>query len=241
MIPEEFEFPTSEEWKQIYDRSPLGSVFSVLSNPGSLERIHHSLEDFAKAQEVEDWLYQIHHRMTDVATSYVLTMFYYGKGIPDKRWYISPGKDGASIQYYPDFADVHFRLKAWFDFYSDVLYYKLFSAWDLLGHVLNARYELGVDKVYFGTAVRELQSKDKAMYVFLKITQDSPAYKRASRIRNDITHNYLPYTSGMSLCKSKAGSRTTIGLREYIPSDEVVANIHEVIDLFATTLQHILA
>ena len=77
--------------------------------------------------------------MTDVATSYVLTMFYYGKGIPDKRWYISPGRNGASIQYYPDFADVHFQIKAWFDFYSDVLYYKLFSAWDLMGHVLNVQ------------------------------------------------------------------------------------------------------
>ena len=44
MNAEEFEFPTHEEQKRIYDHSPLSSVFSLLSNRGSSKRVHHSWE-----------------------------------------------------------------------------------------------------------------------------------------------------------------------------------------------------
>jgi hypothetical protein len=235
-----FEFPKPEDWKRIYGKSPFGQIYSLLHGTTPENRVHNALSDFARAMTLDECLLQIEHRVADVSTSYVLMMFYYEKGIPDKRWYISPGRDGASVQYYPDFEDVHFEIKAWFDFYSDTLYYKLFSAWDLVGHELNAKYDLRIDRVDFGLAISGLKAKDAPLYTSLKTIQDSPIYKRANKIRNDITHNYLPYTTGIAFCTDKSGFRTTIGLREYVTSEEIVANIHATIDLFATTLKYIL-
>jgi hypothetical protein len=236
-----FEFPTPEDWKRIYGKSPFGQIYSLLHGTTPENRVHNALDDFTKAMTLDECLHQIERRMADVATSYVLMVFYYEKGIPDKRWYISPGRNGASVQYYPDFEDVHFQIKAWFDFYSDTLYYKLFSAWDLVGHELNVKYNLGIKRVDFGLAIRGLKTKDMGLYPSLKTIQDSPTYKKANKIRNDITHNYLPYTTGIAFCTDKSGSRTTIGLREYVTSEEIVANIHGAIELFTTTLERVLA
>lgn len=235
------EFPTARDWKRIHGKSPITRIYSLLHDTITMDRVHDALSDFTKAMTLDECLYQIQHRVSDVATSYVLMLFYYEKGIPDKRWYASPGEDGASIQYYPDFEDIHFQIKAWFDCYSDTLYYKLFSAWDLLGHMLNTEYDLAIRKVDFGKAVRELEAKDTSLYTFLKTIQGSPAYKKANDIRNDITHNYLPYTTGIAFCSDKSGLRTTIGLREYVTSEEIVANIHAVIVLFTTALECVLA
>jgi hypothetical protein len=236
-----FEFPTPEEWKRIYGTSPFRQVCSLLHATTPESQVCNTLGDFTKAMTLDEYLHQIEHRMADVATSYVLMVFYYEKGIPDKRWFISPGRGGASVEYYPDFEEIHFRIKAWFDFYADTLYYKLFSAWDLVGHELNVKYDLGIRKVYFERAIAELQAKDIGLYMSLKAIQDSPIYRKANKIRNDITHNYLPYAAGTAFCTDKSGSRTTIGLREYVPFEEIVTNIQGAIGLFIATLEYVLA
>lgn len=229
-----FEFPTKEDWKRIYNASAFKKIFSVLDSFGAKE---HTPDDFAKTIELNGWLYEIRQRISDTARSYCFMMFYYEKGIPDKRWYISPGTEGESVQYYPDFKEAHFHIKAWFDFFSDTLYYKLFSAWDLIGHVLNTNYELmlKIDKVYFGTAIAKLREKDTNLYDCLKNLTDSQTYKDARRIRSDITHNYLPSTAHMVVHRDN--HVTTIGFKKYVPSEEIVANVREALELFTETLQ----
>ncbi len=164
-------------------------------------------------------------------------MFYYEKGIPDKRWYSSPGMNGASVQYYPDFEEVHFHIKMWFDFFSDTLYYKLFSAWDLIGRVLNVKYGLDIKEknVYFSTAFEKLGDKDNNLCCCLKRVKDSLVYKRAHDIRSDITHNYLPNTAHMVV--RRCSQSITIDLKEYISSEEIVTNVQGALELFAETLQ----
>jgi len=229
-----FEFPTREDWRRIHNASAFKKIFSVLD---SLEEREYLTDDFTKDLELKGWFYEIRQRIEDTAISYCFMMFYYEKGIPDKRWYISPGTNGESIQYYPDFEEVHFRIKMWFDFFSDTLYYKLFSAWDLVGHVMNVKYSLKIPKkdVYFGTAVKALRCKGKNVHDCLKNVKDKQAYEKARRIRIDITHNYLPHTAHMVV---HSGSKsTTIDLKQYIPSEEIVTNVREALELFAETLQ----
>lgn len=108
--------------------------------------------------ELQIYLHEVRQRLGGVARSYILMMYYYGKGIPDKRPYVSPSKDGHSVQYYPDFTErQHFHIKGWFDFYSDTFYYKLFSAWALIGHMINVAYGLGIKKADFSKAVEALK------------------------------------------------------------------------------------
>lgn len=227
-----FEFPTKEDWKRIYNASAFEKIFSVLDSFGAKE---HTTDDFAKTIELSGWLYEIRQRISDTARSYCFMMFYYEKGIPDKRWYISPGTKGESVQYYPDFKEAHFHIKAWFDFFSDTLYYKLFSAWDLIGHALNVNYELKIDKVYFDKAIEKLRDKDTNLHACLKNVKDSRAYQKAHGIRINITHNYLPNTAHMVVHRDS--HVTTIGLKKYVTSEEIVTNVRETLELFTATLQ----
>ena len=229
-----FEFPTREDWKRIHSASAFKKIYPILD---SLESSEHLTGDFARDLELKGWLYELRQRIEDTAISYYFMMFYYKKGIPDKRWSISPGINGASVQYYPDFEEVHYSIKVWFDYFSDTLYYKLFSAWDVVGHVLNMKYGLNIKKkgVYFSTAYKKLGDKDKNLHDCLKNIIDSPVYERANEIRNDITHNYIPH--GAHMVVHRSNKSTTIGPKQYRPSEEIVTNVQEALDLFATTLR----
>ena len=55
-----------------------------------------------------------------------MLMFYHRKGIPDDPWFISPGKEGQSVQYLPNFEEKHFWYKSQFDYYADYSTTKLF-------------------------------------------------------------------------------------------------------------------
>ncbi|MGD0879869.1 MAG: Cthe_2314 family HEPN domain-containing protein [Anaerolineales bacterium] len=160
--------------------------------------------------------------------------------IPDKRWFISPGRKGESIEYYPDFQKVHYSIKNWFDFFTDTFYHKLFSAWDLVGHFLNVKYDLSLKEVYFSTAIDGLSEKNSNLYSSLLEVKDSSAYKKAKNIRNNIIHNSPPNIPGTAVYRSNHsgifGRRfATIGLKEYIPSGEIFINIREVLELFEAT------
>ena len=226
-----FGFPSHEDWKRIYNDSPFDRLFSLLDSFQNKGHASQGIDGFTKAIELHGLIYEVQQRLSDVRRSYILMMFYYKQGIPDQRWYISPGRNGESVQYYPDFEERHFHIKGWFDYYSDTLYYKLFSAWDVVGHILNVKYDLKVDMVYFGKAVEALKSKHPSLHANFAGVRESPVFKKASTIRNDITHNYLPNTAGMAVYRGSKS--TTVGLKKYVPSDEIIANVQEILELFA--------
>ena len=233
------EWPSLYDWERIYEASAFDTIFSPLE---SLQPARNETGDdfraFTRKSELDGLLFEVHQRLVDSARSYVLMMFYYGKGIPDARWRISPGRKGQSIEFFPDFEERHFAIKAWFDFFSDTLYYKLFSAWDVLGHVLNVKYDLRAERVDFGQAVKALKSKEPGLHAKLAEVRESAAFQKANKLRNDITHNYLPNTTGFTVRRS--GTSISVGSKAYVPSGEIVANIQETLPLFAATLQYVL-
>lgn len=238
-----FEFPTKEDWKRIYNASAFNKIYSMLDG---LEDKEHTTLCFTQNIELSGWLYELRQGIGDIAISYCFMMFYYEKGIPDGRPYISPGTNGESIQYCPDSEPIHFHIKAWFDFFSDTLYYKLFSAWDVIGHILNLKYDLkiDIDKVYFGTAIGKLRKKDINLHACLNNVLCSSAYKTAHKNRVNITHNYLPSTAHMIARRDNnpelKGNVTHIDIKEYVKSEEIVTNVQEALELFAATLRYVL-
>jgi len=244
MSADALEFPTKADWKRIYNSSPFQGLFSLLAQfENSDFGKDKKTQDFFAGMELQRYLYEVRQRLEDVVRSYILMMHYYGKGIPDKRSDVSPSKDGHTFQYYPDFTERHFHIKGWFDFYSDTFYYKLFSAWDLVGHMINVAYRLGIKKkdVYFSRAVKALENKgNEPLHKCLKELQESEGFKRAKDIRQDITHNYLPNVAGIKVYRSD--DLKSLSLKaSYITSEEVVANAHEALDLFAKTIEILLA
>jgi hypothetical protein len=177
-----FEFPAREDWRRIYSTSSFQKLFVLLDRFEVTENTVDGWGGLTKRIELRGYLYEMQHRLAAAARSYVLMMFYYEKGIPDQQWYISPGKDGEPIQYFPDFEEVDFHIKGWFNYYSDILYYKLFSAWDLVGHILNVKYDLKIKRADFDRAVKALGGKDKSLHTSLEGLRNSPAYRKAKKM-----------------------------------------------------------
>lgn len=82
------------------------------------------------------------NKVGNLHITYALCMHYYDRGIPDDPWYISPGKEGQSIQYFPEFKEEHYMRLFWFGYYADVFYLRLATIWDSLIEIINHYYGL---------------------------------------------------------------------------------------------------
>ena len=165
--------------------------------------------------------------------------YYFNKRIPDDEWRRSPGENGESIQFFPNFKEEHFYWKDQFDYYSDIFYYKLFSVWDTIGHMLNVIFEINVslNNVHFKTVLKKLEFYNKILYEKLEKIKTDPVFEKASEIRNDITHNYLPNSVGLIVKKTK--KNITVGVKNYFTTKEIKENIESVIILLKKTIEYI--
>ena len=233
-----FEFPTKEEWRKLEESYPFEKLevsedqFQYTAYPqGSIER-------FSALPEILTWTVHLQNRLIQTRWSYVLLMFHFNKGIPDDEWFISPGKKGQSIEYYPYFEKKDHLVKAQFDYYADIFYYKLFSAWDTLGHLLNVTYELGIERASFYKAVEKLKTVKPALYTKLKDIMDSPDFEKMREFRHNITHNHLPGHIGSSV-RRVSKNHVTFGGGSYTPSAQIKDNVIISLDLFSQTLEAI--
>ena len=230
-----FEFPTADEWRRLQDSYPFDKLevsedhFRYSAHPqGSIKR-------FYPVSEIQTWTLHLQNRLIQTRWSYIFLMFHFTKGIPDDEWFISPGKNGESIQYYPHFEQRDHFTKAQFDYYADIFYYKLFSALDTVGHVLNVLYELEIDKPTFNEAVKKLKAVKPELHTKLKSIVDSDDFVKMREFRHNITHNHLPGHIGSSVRKVSS-NHFTFGGGSYTPSGLVQANVIKSLDLFATIL-----
>lgn len=161
--------------------------------------------------------------------------YYFNKGIPDEEWLISPGRKGQSVEYYPHFQERDHEVKGLFDYYADVFYYKLFSAWDNLGHLLNAQYELKLQKPSFASALDRLKNKNVDLYTKLKAIQDSPDFAEMRDFRHSVTHNELLGHIGRMIGRPSQGA-FTLGTGGYTQSAKIRDNAVKSLDLFADTV-----
>src|SRR5437588_12145081 len=98
-----FEFPTKEEWRELEGSYPFEKLevsedhFEYTAYPQD------SIERFSAVPEIITWTVHLQNRLIQTRWSYVLLMFHFSKGIPDDEWFISPSKEGQSIEYYTHF------------------------------------------------------------------------------------------------------------------------------------------
>ena len=66
--------------------------------------------------------------------------------------------------------------------------------------MIKVAYGLSVKRVYFSTAVEALNNKrNETLYKRLKELQNPTGFVKAKKIRDDITHNYLPNAPGIRI------------------------------------------
>jgi len=230
------ECPSEQDWDDIFGNSLFPDILKLVDNVKRSGKTYRDGFEFMRGIETREYYFQLRHRIADTAISYVFVVYFYNKGIPDKRWSISPGRGGSSVTYFPDFEDLHYEIKKWFDYYSDVFYYKLFSAIDIVGHILNNKQNLKIkkSKVSFSKSLKKLQGINDELLTTLNTIKQNQDFKTANNIRNDITHNYLPSSVGFSVTiDEKQGS---VGERAYITSSEIINNIKSILQLFKQIL-----
>jgi Cthe_2314-like HEPN len=230
------DFPSQNDWRKLASTWPFEKLQVSMDD---FETKGRGLEDFTKNNQLRTWAIHLHNRIYDVFRSYVMLRFYFEKGIPDEEWYISPGRKGESIRYFPHFEPVHFRIKEQFDYYADAFYYKLFTAFDTLGHLLNTRFDLGLSQksTTFSEAIKRLRGRNRALFTTLCTIKHDVDFKKARQLRHEVTHNYLPHSIGPTVTKSAAGNVTHFGVGSYTPSKEIEENVLKMLDLLRRAVE----
>lgn len=233
-----FDYPSKEQWNCLAATFPVERVqvrvgdFQIDYDPITAG----PREVFVRIETI-NWERHLQSRISDVWKSYVMLLFYYDMGIPDDEWSI-PGEQGG-IKYFPHFEKRHHEIKAQFDFYTDVFYYKIFSAWDTVGHLLFLMFSLTLEaskKPSFGLAIKRLAENQLALHRSLKKITSNTEFIKARKFRNDITHNFQPNSLGSNV-RMPDENIMTFGGANYTPSMIFKENVGQTLNLFAETLE----
>ncbi|AGK54500.1 Cthe_2314 family HEPN domain-containing protein [Bacillus sp. 1NLA3E] len=233
------QYPTPEDW-DILSKKKKESLDKI--NLTNDKRTHNGL-DFLGI-ELSYWLKEFNNRVFDLVNNYVLLMFYFNKGIPDDEWYISPGKNGQSIEYFPHFEEKHYIYQYWFGFYMESYYTRFSGIFDAIYHLINVKYKFEIpEKLGFRKEVlQKLKNKDDCLYNFLNDIPNNNIYKEVSDLRNNIAHNFRSnqVDSGYNKKKNPDGSVIiTMTVGNYTTTSEFVRNIEESIDFLADVIDEV--
>jgi hypothetical protein len=216
-------FPTNEDMKKYYANFPF-SCFEIQYSDFAVKQLDdiEGLKQIAILRELSAWKIALKNKWNDVAKSFALMMFYYDKGIPDEPYYVSPGRKGQSIEYFPYFDAEHFAIKDGFDFYADIYYFKVFSAIDGIWQILNVYFNLGlmVDKVSFKNVCSKLEKIDAQTAASLKKIFKDERYQKGKDLRNNITHRLPVGSQGTGI--RRKGNATIFYVFEYAGSKQTV-------------------
>ncbi|WP_026673623.1 Cthe_2314 family HEPN domain-containing protein [Alkalihalobacterium bogoriense] len=190
-IDNTFELLTQEEWDK-YLNLDLFENIKIDPNTFSVEGDHISQLMFSEG--LLNYIRQHNNKVGTLKVSYALCRHYFDKGIPDDPWYISPGKNGESIQYMPEFEPKDWLIRFWFSYFAEATYYKLFSIWDSVVGFINEYYQMGhvEDMRFRNNVMKSLKSQREDIGDFMFNILQEQIYKDANMYRTKIVHGATP-------------------------------------------------
>lgn len=186
-MADSFETLTREEW----DKYLEVTFFDDLLIDDKKFALAESPLKVLSSPRLHEIIRQHNDRVYDVKITYCLCRHYFDKGIPDKPWYKSPGDNGESIQYFPEFKEEHWMRQYWFRYFADVFYLKVCSVWDSIIELLNEYYEIGGQP---NLGLRDkvctwLKKNKKNIFDLLdSIFKNNAIYEAARNYRNAAAH-----------------------------------------------------
>jgi Cthe_2314-like HEPN len=223
IIIKPFEDITEVKIKEYCVESPLWST----ELPSELFQKKKDIFDQLKSIDINHWERILKSQVFSINLNFGYANYYYNRGIPDDEWFIIPGRSGESVEYFPHFEEKHYNNQYNYNYFTEVVFFKAFTIFETIGHLLFKVYELPLnennrrDKVSFNKAIFKLKKVNNLLFNDLMEVKNSNDFKNGTRMRNDIAHNHAPYriTSGVTLKDETAA----FGMGDYTPSSDIMA------------------
>ena len=184
-----FEIPTLDDRKNL----PQADILSRLRideselglDPTSFCLAHPKLRELIR---------EYNNKVGDLMITYTLAYHYFRAGIPDDRWYQSPGKNGQSVQYMPDFSEEHWNRNMWFGYFANVYYIWISSIWDSIIEIINHYYDYDfpVDLRLRNAVLKRLKDEHPSVHAIFHDILNTDLYKKAQEYRTAASHGSSP-------------------------------------------------
>lgn len=137
---------------------------------------------------------EYNNKVGDLLITYTLVYHYFRAGIPDDRWNQSPGNDGQSVQYMPDFSHEHWCRNMWFGYFANVYYILLSSIWDSIIEIINHYYDYDfpVDLRLKKAVLKKLKVEHPNINAIFYGIMNNDLYKKAQEYRTAASHGSPP-------------------------------------------------
>ena len=224
-----FEVPQQEEWNKYLSDIAMNSIIVD-------ENIFQSYADrFVMYPILSEKIQTLNNKVGNMKVSYALCRHYYDKGIPDEPYFISPGSNGQSVQYFPRFEEEHWMRLYWFNYYAESVYTRIFSIWDSITEILDTFYGMNIDKnmTFKFRVMEKIKKINLDIYNFLKNDIiDSDLYQTADRYRNSFVH----YTAPSFVSESWKVERNKIVNLPEVQPDGTVKTLRKKATVFSYTV-----
>ena len=242
LYAEAFIYPSQEEWKEIVNSFP---IIKEIAFKGSNSVKDNSYDNesykFVADNDILPWINRLNNKLSKLRFSYVLLKYYKLKGIQDTRW-VEHLEDGTT-KYFPDFKNKRdYYAKFLFNYSCENFYYHYISGLDILIHLINIYYNLGVEEKYhrFNSEVcKKLKPKNSQLF---KLLED---FKKTNNDiyndRNNLAHNFAFYEIDFRSTKAIENGKEIIhmGLEKYTTSEETVNKVEHSVEQLVALLKEI--
>lgn len=191
--------------------------------------------------DTQHWETLLKNRLLSVERNFGYAMFCYYKNIPDDEWYISPGKQGQSVQYYPHFEEKHYSNFYNFTYFVDIFFLQSFTVYETIGQLLFKLYDFEIneenprDQISFNNAIYKLQKINRPLYKDLNKVKYSNDFQNGVRMRNAIAHNHPPYRIDSGVSQSEG--IIAIGIGKYTTTKEIKKVMIDLLKSIRATFQ----
>lgn len=236
-----FEFPTEHDWIKIGKGYPFHKLDIRDDEFRSIAESGTGIEGLCDWQDIQTWMSHLTNRLGNLRHSYIFSMFYFLKGIPDDEWMISPGPSGESTKYFPHFETFHRFRKYQFDYYADVFFFKCASSWESIWQILNVAYTLGFEQkaVSRQPVLKGLGDRNPALAADLKKVANQEGFLVATEMRNAIAHRFLPHSVDSGVERKDLSIEVSAG--RYTTSRETAEAMRKSLDTLSEGLSAIRA
>lgn len=180
-----FEIPTVEDQKNLPQIDQINNLRIADSELGPDSSVFN-----LTLPRLSEIIREHNNKVGNLIISYTLAFHYFNAGIPDDRWYQSPGNKGQSIQYMPDFSEEHWGRNFWFGYFSNIYYITISSIWDSVLEIINHYYgyDFSIDIRLRNNIQKKLETEHPEIADIFASLQKNELFSKAQEYRTYAAH-----------------------------------------------------